>query len=135
MLYWVHRLAHKVPYLRTIHRDHHRFILQNNVGWHWSNLFLYNDTFLSTADLWITEVIPTILFSVVTGQWWIFVFYYLWAALVQERIEHNNSINIPLLTSGRWHLVHHKNSNKNFGLFFATWDILFRTNKNVYIGK
>lgn len=133
MLYWIHRSIHKIPYLLKVHRDHHRFILENNVSWHWSNLFLYNDTFLSTIDLWITEVIPTIIFSALTGQWWIFIFYYLWAALIQESIEHNSSIDLPLLTSGRWHLVHHRNSNKNFGLFFSMWDIIFKTND--YIRK
>jgi sterol desaturase/sphingolipid hydroxylase (fatty acid hydroxylase superfamily) len=136
-LYWIHRIGHSVPVLRKFHRAHHRFISTNIKGnqqpnnWHWSNLFLFNDNWNSTVDLWLTEVIPTLIYSWITGEWWISIFYYVWAAFIQERIEHNPKFDIyPFLTSGPWHLVHHKNSNKNYGLFFPIWDILFRTYKN-----
>ena len=47
-----------------------------------------------------------------------------------EIIEHNKKINwYPLLTSGKWHLIHHKNPNCNYGVFFPIWDIIFHTNK------
>jgi sterol desaturase/sphingolipid hydroxylase (fatty acid hydroxylase superfamily) len=93
-------------------------------------LFLFNDNWTSTFDLWITEVVPTLVFSWVTGYWWISVFYYLWAALVQETIEHNPKFNIyPYLTSGKWHLIHHRDTTYNYGLFFPIWDILFKTHK------
>jgi sterol desaturase/sphingolipid hydroxylase (fatty acid hydroxylase superfamily) len=82
-------------------------------------------------DLWITEVIPTILFSFITGQWWIFIMYYLWAALAQEWIEHNPTIDIPFFTFGKWHMIHHTIHNKNFGLIFPQWDIIFNTHKSV----
>jgi hypothetical protein len=130
MLYWVHRAAHKAPLIKHLHRDHHKYINTHSTSWHWNNLFLFNDTWKSTADLWITEVIPTLIFSYITGAWWISVFYYLWAALLQERIEHNSEFSIyPLLTSGKWHLIHHRNTKLNFGLFFPVWDMLFGTQK------
>jgi sterol desaturase/sphingolipid hydroxylase (fatty acid hydroxylase superfamily) len=131
ILYWIHRVGHDVPFLKKFHFDHHRFILtklRNNetpTKWHWSNLFLFNDTWKSTIDLWLTEVIPTLLFSLVTGQWWISVFYYFWAAFIQETIEHNPNFNIPFLTSGRWHLQHHIQGNANYSLFFPMWDLIF----------
>lgn len=131
LLYAIHRLAHKIPVVRDYHRDHHIFIRENSVSWHWSNLFLFNDTVKSTIDLWITEVIPTIIIAFIFSAWWICIFYYLWAALVQESIEHDSNFNLPLLGSGKWHLVHHKNAGKNFGLFFPVWDILFGTNQPV----
>lgn len=94
-------------------------------------MFLFNDTWMSTLDLWITEVIPTLIFSLVTGYWWISVFYYLWAAFVQEIIEHNPKFDVfPLLTSGRWHLIHHHNTSVNYGLFTPVWDIAFGTYKS-----
>jgi lathosterol oxidase len=130
MLYWIHRLAHVIPFLKKYHFDHHKVINLNEVKWNWNNFLLYNDTRKSTIDLWLTEVIPTIIFSLVTGQWWISVFYYLWAALIQERIEHDKSFNLPVLTSGKWHLMHHRYGEYNFGLFSSIWDRLFRTNKN-----
>ena len=131
ILYWIHRVCHSVPYVKQIHAHHHRYILTHTTGWKWNNLFLFNDNWLSTADLWITEVIPTLIFSYITGQWWISAFYYIWAAFIQESIEHNKDFNIPLLTSGKWHLIHHR-SKFNYGLFFPIWDIIFGTNKNVH---
>jgi sterol desaturase/sphingolipid hydroxylase (fatty acid hydroxylase superfamily) len=131
-LYSIHILAHRVPLLRTLHRDHHAHIrVSNNSKWHWSNLLLFNDTWTSTADLWCTEVIPTLIFSAITGHWWISVFYYLWAALLQEALEHNPNNNWYPFTAGKWHLVHHQNSTKNYGLFIPLWDKLFKTEKHV----
>jgi len=131
LIYWVHRLAHMVhiPIITAMHRDHHRFITRNGKSqWEWNNLLLFNDTWRSTADLWLTEVIPTIAFCAVTGYWWMLVFYYLWAAFIQEVVEHNPSFNMyPWITSGRWHLIHHSNSRANYGLFIPLWDRIFGT--------
>lgn len=134
VLYWIHRLGHRTPFIQKFHRDHHKFISvgvkhnQKPNDWHWSNLFLFNDNWNSTIDLWLTEVLPTLFYSLITGQWWISVFYYVWAAFIQERIEHNPNFDIyPFLTSGKWHLVHHKKSDRNYGLFFPIWDKIFGT--------
>ena len=135
-LYYIHRIAHKNSLLMKYHADHHRFVNEylkhkNNMSWHWNNLFLVNDNLKSTIDLWLTEVIPTIVFCILTQQWWIFAVYYLWASVFQESLEHNSSINIyPFMTCGSWHLAHHKNPTKNFCLFFPIWDILLKTNSN-----
>ena len=132
MLYVNHRLAHMLPYVRTIHADHHKQVIQDSVGWNWKTLFLYVDTVKSTADQWITEVIPTLLFCWLTGHWWIAVFYYVWAALIQEAVEHNKHFNIyPWLTSGKWHLLHHSDSRVNYGVFTPAWDMLFKTYKSL----
>lgn len=130
MLYWIHRIGHLLPVIRTMHLHHHRYVLVHNTTWHWSNLFLFNDDWTSTIDLWITEVIPTLIFSIITGQHWISVFYYVWAAFIQESIEHNDKVDLPILTSGKWHLIHHRSSN-NYGLFYPLWDIVFGTYKKV----
>ena len=127
VIYWMHRLVHIVPVVNKIHADHHRYVIRNTVKWHWSNLFLYNDTWLSTLDLWISEVIPTMVFAYFFGIW-IFALYYVWAAFVQERIEHNENFDwYPFLTSGKWHMIHHKHSKVNYGIFFPIWDIMFKT--------
>jgi len=129
MLYWIHRLAHKIPALNKFHQDHHIYIDRHGeTTWHWNNIFLYNDTWKSTVDLWTTEVIPTLVFSAVTGCWWISIVYYLWAALLQESLEHNPKFDkYPIITSGKWHLLHHKKQRKNYGLFIPIWDKLFKT--------
>lgn len=133
-LYVIHRAIHAhgrkyFPLAFKAHADHHRYINVNHgTSWHWNNLLLFNDTWLSTLDLWITEVIPTIIFSWITGHWWIAIFYYFWAALLQEQIEHNPKFDFyPFITSGKWHLVHHYNVSANFGLFFPIWDIIFKS--------
>ena len=47
---------------------------------------------------------------------------------MQERVEHNPKFNLmPFITSGKWHLEHHHDSTKNFGVFFPIWDWLFGT--------
>ena len=130
-LYAIHRTVHKINYLKRFHYDHHVYVLKNKTGWRWNNLFLFNDTWKSTIDLWITEVIPTILFCIVTNQWWIFIFYYLWAAFLQENLEHNRNINYYPFTSGRWHLKHHDRPDVNFGLFIPLWDKIFKTELRV----
>lgn len=129
VLYVIHRSVHVIPVFKKIHFDHHRYTMKNfgKMQWSWNNLLLYNDTVLSTVDLWITEVIPTLLFSYITGHWWIFAFYYIWAAFIQERIEHSPVVDWYPFTSGRWHLTHHRNWKKNYGLFHPLWDIIFRT--------
>lgn len=133
MIYWCHRLAHIVPVISDIHRDHHKQIADNTFnGLHWSNLFLYFDSWKSTADQWVTEVIPTFMFAWLTDQWWMFGLYYVWAAFMQEAVEHNPKFNAyPFITSGKWHLVHHADNSKNFGVFFPIWDIVFGTSKNI----
>lgn len=130
-LYWIHRVGHKIRWVNKYHQDHHRYITKHGKSqWEWNNLLLYNDTWKSTVDLWITEVVPTIIFAAVTGHWWIAMFYYVWAACLQEVVEHNPNFSIyPWLTSGRWHLIHHRHQKRNFGLFFPIWDILFKTHQ------
>jgi len=133
MIYWIHRLGHITPLIRQIHFGHHRFIAQNEPPkWHWSNILLYQDNWISTADVWITEFIPTIIFCLITDQWWIAIFFYVWSAFIQESIEHNPSFNkYPLFTSGKWHLIHHTNGDYNYGIFVPIWDILFKSYKSI----
>ena len=129
----MHRIVHMIyiPYLYEWHMDHHKQVSQEKIiGLHWSNIFLFNDTWKSTADLWITEVIPTIIFCWLTGHWWILIGYYIWAAFIQEAIEHNKNFDwYPFMTSGKWHLEHHKDHRVNLSLFVPIWDILFKTHK------
>ena len=135
-LYVIHRSVHVIPILRELHWDHHRYVNTHSMGWHWNNLLLFNDTGTSTVDLWITEVIPTVIFSYITGEWWVLVFYYVWAALLQETLEHNPKVNVyPWLTSGKWHLVHHRNMRNNYGVFTPLWDMVFRTHTTVGINN
>jgi sterol desaturase/sphingolipid hydroxylase (fatty acid hydroxylase superfamily) len=131
-LYWIHRVGHEVPMIRDLHLSHHAFINKNRKNnWHWNNLFLFNDNWSSTLDLWVTEVIPTIIFSYITGYWFVSILYYVWAAFLQEALEHNPQLNLYPFTSGQWHLIHHKNVTRNFGLFLPLWDKMFKTERRI----
>lgn len=114
------------PALQVFHNNHHDYIREYVTDWNINNLLLVNDTVESTIDLWLTEVIPTILFAIVFNAWWIFWFYYVWAAFLQEKFEHSK-LDLYPLTMGKWHMVHHDHPNNNFGLFFPLWDKLFKT--------
>ena len=133
VIYIVHRIAHIVPVIKEIHYEHHRFIKENVAPtWHWSNIFLFQDNWKSTGDVWITEILPTILFCFITQQWWIAIFFYFWSAFIQESIEHNPKFDMfPFSTSGKWHLIHHNRCSYNYGIFHPVWDRLFRTYKSL----
>lgn len=132
ILYWIHRAAHTFKWLKYFHNDHHavinRAIKRNErQKWHWNNLFLVNDNLKSTVDLWLSEVLPTVMYSLIVGTPWILV-YYIWAAFLQESLEHKVGLNLPILTAGDWHLRHHKYPSTNFSLFVPFWDRVFKTN-------
>lgn len=130
LIYFIHKLVHQVPSLSYFHREHHRFVRENEIVWHWSNIFLWNDNFKSTIDYWTTEVIPTLIFSMLTEQYWIMFCFYVYAAFIQERLEHNKNFSLyPFYTSGKWHLLHHTNYPCNFGIITPLWDFIFRTGK------
>jgi len=129
-LYWTHRLGHIIPGIRQIHNHHHRYISTHTPPqWSWNNLLLFNDNWMSTLDWWFTEVIPTVIFCLITGQWWIAVFHYVYSATAQEQTEHNPNFSwYPWLSAGKWHLHHHLNdATKNFGPFIVIWDKVFGT--------
>lgn len=128
MLYSIHRLVHRLPLLSRFHLAHHRYIKNGNSKWNYKNLVLYTDDHGSTIDMWLTEVIPTILFCVAFNALWLWIFYYIWAALLQDTLEHSNLDWYPL-TTGKWHMVHHRDARRNFGLFLPIWDKVFGTEK------
>jgi sterol desaturase/sphingolipid hydroxylase (fatty acid hydroxylase superfamily) len=132
VIYWIHRLVHTIQFFSYFHKEHHRFVREHSISWHWSNIFLWNDNLKSTIDYWITEVLPTIIFSVITAQYWIICLFYLYAATVQERVEHNINFNwYPFYTSGKWHVLHHTKYPCNFGIITPLWDIVFNTNQKI----
>lgn len=133
VVYWAHRAAHMIPVVRKFHMDHHAQVSDQTIqGLNWKNAFLFFDTWNSTIDQWLTEVIPTIIISAITGHWWLLIAYYIWAGFIQEAVEHNKRINLyPFLTSGKWHLIHHDYATKNYGVFIPIWDLIFGTWKGI----
>jgi len=131
IIYWIHRIGHKVPLMMRSHRLHHKFVRENTITWHWTNIFLFNDDWGSTIDFWITEIIPTAIFVFVTEQWWLGIGFYLYAAFLQEWFEHNVKFDAyPFYTSGQWHVMHHTHYPCNYGIGTPFWDWVFNTNKS-----
>jgi|Laugresbdmm110sd_1035091.scaffolds.fasta_scaffold132998_2 sterol desaturase/sphingolipid hydroxylase (fatty acid hydroxylase superfamily) len=132
VLYWIHRVAHVFPYLKDIHKEHHRYVIRNKgSGIALRHLLLIHKSKDYTIDLWITEVVPTILFSLVTGQVWILIVYYIWAALFQTSVKYDVNFDIFPITWGAWTLLHYRHNSNNFGSIFTIWDRLFKTNKGI----
>ena len=132
MIYWIHRASHKISFLSKLHFYHHAYVKKHKIVWHWNNIFLFNDNWPSTFDYWITEVLPTFIFSWITGQWWIIILFYVYAAIIQEKLEHNRKFNLyPWYTSGQWHYLHHTESKCNYGIGTPFWDWVFKTNRSI----
>lgn len=131
ILYWIHRFSHRhLTPLSNIHWEHHKCVQTQQLKWIWPMIFLWQENFKSTLDLLYTEGIPTLLFCAITNQWWILIWWYIWSAFIQERIEHNPNFDFFLLSAGKTHLEHHRNPNYNYSLFFPIWDIIFKTYKS-----
>jgi sterol desaturase/sphingolipid hydroxylase (fatty acid hydroxylase superfamily) len=137
VIYWIHRIGHMFPKLMPTHRSHHKFVANNEITWNWNNVFLFNDNWASTFDFWLTEVIPTIIFVLITEQWWLGIGFYIYAAFIQEWLEHNKNFNgYPFYTSGKWHMLHHTHYPCNYGIGTPFWDWVFRTQKRLdHTGK
>lgn len=136
IIYWIHRLCHTVSALSYFHKFHHRYVAKNYITWHWSNLFLFNDDWPSTIDYWITEVLPTLIFVIITEQWWLGICFYIYAAFIQEWLEHNPNFSLyPFYTSGKWHMLHHSAPPCNYGIGTPFWDWVFKTNKSSAFDK
>lgn len=132
LLYWMHRAVHVLPYLKDIHKEHHRYVVRSKeYGIALKHLLLIHKSKDYTIDLWITEVIPTIVFSLLTGQIWILVVYYIWAALLQTTVKYDTNFDVFPITWGNWTLLHYRYNTKNFGSVFSLWDRLFKTNKGI----
>jgi len=132
LLYGVHRLVHILPYIKKIHNEHHRYVMRNK-DWYikWEDLYLSRGNNKVTVDLWITEVIPTLLFCAVTGHWWIFGLYYGWSAFYEKTTKYNRDVDVFLVTWGMWTLTHYRRTTLNFGGIFSLWDMIFKTNRGI----
>lgn len=129
ILYWMHRISHKWHPFKKYHWAHHKAVNNLEIKWFWQMIFLYQEDWDSTVDLILTELLPTLVFCLITGQWWIMIFWYLWTAFIQEHIQHNPRISSLPLMAGKPHLVHHGDARYNYSVFSPTWDIIFRTYK------
>lgn len=133
MIYWTHRLAHRLPCLWRFHSAHHAVEYKGEYEFSWWNLVGWFNDWKSTIDQWLTEIIPTTLFVLVFPQAWpILVIYYVDGFVLAEGLtDHNPRIDIPALSMGKYHLRHHADMSGNYDLYFRLWDKVFGTQLRV----
>lgn len=110
----LHKLFHRVPYLLTLHRIHHRFQVPLKITamyCHWTEMAFVNI---------LTVLIGPRLFHM--HQWT----FYLWAigSCLYTMLEHDQQIVGPF--NPEHHLDHHRFTNCNFGQL-KFWDWLYGT--------
>lgn len=137
MLGMTHRAFHTVPFLWYLHKSHHDEV---NADYgnrpQWTAILLWTDSWKTTIDLWLIEYIPTAFYCWIFGCWWIAVMYYFWVAFVQDFIDHNPRFNLyPLLSSGKYHMQHHKNYKINYATMFPWSDWIMGTCKGGKNGR
>jgi sterol desaturase/sphingolipid hydroxylase (fatty acid hydroxylase superfamily) len=137
LAYGIHRLAHwPAPGNRLYrwHRAHHAqayLAASRRLCWH--HLLLCFGSVSETLDIWITLTLPLLLIAWLLPQQGavLLLFHYLYEILFSDqRLDHNPSIHGPLtrvFAWGQYHLRHHADPRRNFGLILTLWDHVFAT--------
>lgn len=138
--YAIHRLAHVAGVWNQLHRihraHHHPNYLKRDLKFRWYNLLFCFETIPETLDVWITLTLPAFALSAMDPEHGIILlcFHYIYEILLSDnRFDHNPAIGgqiIRWLACGQYHLEHHRDPSRNFGLLITFWDFVFRTNTN-----
>jgi sterol desaturase/sphingolipid hydroxylase (fatty acid hydroxylase superfamily) len=133
--YGIHRLAHlggRWNLLHTLHRAHHApgYLLRPRpLRWH--HLLFWFDTTAETLDVWFTLTLPALLIAALFPAQGpaLLSLHYLYEILLSDgRLDHNPAIKGPItrvLACGTYHLQHHSNPNRHYGLILTLWDHVF----------
>jgi hypothetical protein len=135
MAYGIHRLAHwSVPWnlLHRLHSVHHQpGYLRRARRLRWQHFLLCFGSVSETLDIWFTLTLPLLVISLVLPVQGalLLVFHYLYEIFCSDsQLDHNPSLSGPLTRVFAWgdyHLRHHSNPSRNFGLILTFWDRLF----------
>ena len=137
LAYGVHRISH-LPgswnRLNLWHRLHHaETYLQQSRIFHWHHALLCFGSIEETLDIWFTLTLPALLICLLfpAQGWALLLFHYFYEILLSDqRLDHNPKICGPLtkiFAWGQFHLSHHANQHRNFGLILTFWDYIFFT--------
>ena len=131
LIYWQHRLFHRIPLLWRIHRVHHsdpELDVSSAVRFHPVEIVL--SLFFKGLAVWLlgVPVSAVLAFDVLLNA--------------SAMFNHTN-VRLPviietwlkkLLVTPDMHRIHHSRvsleANSNFGFFLSIWDALFRTKRN-----
>lgn len=126
-LWWIHRAHHAEPYLRQDSRP----------AWPTLGQFLF---WLGGMRLSLDVILVMTLPLLIIAWFWpeygipLLVFHYLYEVFLSESVlDHNPRVTGPVTRWFAWgdfHLHHHVNLKRNYGLMLCCWDWLFGTSEH-----
>jgi len=137
LAYGIHRMAHQRGtwnLLNRIHRAHHHpdyLKAQRSLRWH--HFLLCFGSLEETLDGWITLTLPALLLALLSPSHApvLLGLHYLYEIFLSDnRLDHNPSIQGGLnhwFAWGEYHLEHHRQPAKHFGLILTFWDVVFQS--------
>jgi len=123
-LWWIHRAHHAEPYLRADSRPQ------------WPKLgqyFFWLGGWRLSLDVVLVMTLPLLIIAWMQPQYGVplLVFHYFYEVFLSESVlDHNPRITnryTRWFAWGDFHLHHHVNLKRNFGLMCGFWDFLFAT--------
>ncbi len=137
--YWIHRCAHihshKNP-LWLVHVAHHRipyFKVQPVRKPALGQYFFWLGDLLTSLDVIMALTLPIVVITFIWPEYGIplLIFHYFYEVYLSEGVlDHNGRLtgNITRYFAwGSYHLYHHADLNKNYGLMITLWDKVFGT--------
>ncbi len=138
-IYWLHRLSHihhKRNPLWKIHQAHHRikyFQLRPYEPPSLGSYFFWLGDFKTSFDVFLVMTVPLLIISYFFPQYGIglLIFHYFYEVFGSEAVlDHNPRIEGKIthyFAWGSYHLYHHVDLKKNYGLMTTFWDHVFGT--------
>lgn len=126
ILYWLHFLMHKVPFLWNFHKLHHsseELIASSTIRGHFLETILLDGLSIGIVNLFMyeTSVIENVNFFIL-----------IWTFYIHSNTRFKIKAASFVLITPHDHLWHHAkdcklNSGQNFGAFLSIWDKIFNT--------
>jgi sterol desaturase/sphingolipid hydroxylase (fatty acid hydroxylase superfamily) len=124
--YWLHRWQHKNAFLWEQHKFHHSEVSMNVTTTrrvHWlEEILIISFILIPMSVLFKIEPIEAGFLAFIE---------ILWLQFIHLNLRLELGIISPLFVGPQLHRIHHsfapEHIDKNFGLFFPIWDIIFRT--------
>lgn len=119
--YWIHRITHRVPYLRKhLHETHHDVF-------HLLPMDILNETVLEYCMYMFATNIAPLFFISITAIEYFTVFTIIFIHSVYCHSETEKSFFLPLFIDSTYHRYHHQIGKGNYSAFLSIWDDFMKT--------
>jgi sterol desaturase/sphingolipid hydroxylase (fatty acid hydroxylase superfamily) len=120
-IYWIHRITHRVPYLRKLlHETHHDVFYLLPMD------FLNVNTLEYLIYLVITNIVPLSFLSITLVEYFI-VFTLIFTHSIYTHCETDLPFGIPLFIDSTYHRYHHQIGKGNYTTYLTIWDEFMKT--------